>query len=264
MIDLTTTVTQKRAVLYARVSTRDGRQDTENQLTQLRTFCTSQGWSVSNEYVDHASGKNSDGRPEFQRLFEDAAQRKYDIVVFWALDRFSREGVLATLQYLERLSGYGIAYRSFSEGYLDSCGIFKDAVLGILAVIAKQERVRLSERVTAGLVRARAAGRVGGRPKGIFDRAKVVKLRQDGLSIAEIASVVGVPRTSIHRALHQPAIAVQTVSASLTLVQSEVISALTNLGSTPKAAESRVPAVSGGGDMDLDTLLRSALQAVAA
>jgi Holliday junction resolvasome RuvABC DNA-binding subunit len=62
----------------------------------------------------------------------------------------------------------------------------------------------------------------------------------------------------------QPVIAVQTLPTSLTLVQSEVISALTNLGSTPKAAESRVPAVSGGGDMDLDTLLRSALQAVAA
>ena len=48
--------------------------------------------------------------------------------------------------YLERLTSYGVAYRSFTEQYLDSCGLFKDAVLAILAVIAKQERVRLSER----------------------------------------------------------------------------------------------------------------------
>jgi DNA invertase Pin-like site-specific DNA recombinase len=205
MIDLTNMVAQsKTTAIYARVSTKDGRQDAENQLRQLREFCTSQGWTVCREYIDHASGKNDTGRPEFQRLFEDAAQRKFDLVVFWALDRFSREGVLATLQYLQRLSGYGIGYRSFTEGYLDSCGMFKDAVIGILAVVAKQERIRISERVQAGLHRARAAGRVGGRPRGVFDRARVQELRQQGLSIGEIAAEVGVPRTSVHRALKQP------------------------------------------------------------
>jgi DNA invertase Pin-like site-specific DNA recombinase len=233
MIDLTTTVTHRTAI-YARISTKDGRQDAENQLAQLRTFAASQGWTVSCEYIDHASGKNASGRAEFQRLFEDAAQRKFDLVLFWALDRFSREGVLATLQYLQRLSGYGIGYRSFTEGYLDSCGMFKDAVIGILAVVAKQERVRISERVQAGLNRARAAGRVGGRPKGVFDRVKVQLLRQQGLSIAEIAAEVGVPRTSIHRALKQSA-AVKSVPASLLPVQQDVVSALINLGSKRNA-----------------------------
>ena len=56
-------------------------------------------------------------------------------------------------------------YRSFTEQYLDSTGIFKEAVIGILAAVAKQERVRLSERTIAGLQRAKAQGRVGGRPK---------------------------------------------------------------------------------------------------
>jgi DNA invertase Pin-like site-specific DNA recombinase len=260
MIDLQTILPQtKRAVLYARVSTKDGRQDADNQLQQLRTFCTSQGWEITCEYVDHASGKNTHGRPEFQRLFEDAAQRKFDLVVFWALDRFSREGVLATLQYLQRLSGYGIGYRSFTEGYLDSCGMFKDAVISILAVIAKQERIRISERVQAGLNRARAAGRVGGRPKGVFDRVRVQALRQQGLSIADIAAEVGVPRTSIHRALHQP-IAVQTVSASLTAIQADVVSALLNLGSKQGVAEKAVRACDGA--LDFDPLFRAALKNV--
>ena len=62
-----------------------------------------------------------------------------------------------TLNHLERLNSYGVAYRSFTEQYLDSCGLFKDAVLAILAVIAKQERVRLSERTIAGLEKARKA-----------------------------------------------------------------------------------------------------------
>jgi DNA invertase Pin-like site-specific DNA recombinase len=53
------------------------------------------------------------------------------------------------------LTGAGVGYRSFTEPYFDSCGIFKDAVISILATIAKQERIRLSERVRAGLARAR-------------------------------------------------------------------------------------------------------------
>ena len=48
------------------------------------------------EYVDKATGKRSD-RVQFQKMFQDASQRKFDMVLFWSLDRFSREGVLETL-----------------------------------------------------------------------------------------------------------------------------------------------------------------------
>jgi DNA invertase Pin-like site-specific DNA recombinase len=187
-----------RAALYARVSTKDKRQDTENQLAQLRQFCETQGWTVVHEYVDRATGKHSD-REQFQRLFLDASQRKFDMVLFWSLDRFSREGVRETLNHLERLTSYGVNYRSFTEQYLDSCGIFKDAVLAILAVIAKQERVRLSERTLAGLARARKQGRVGGRPRAIVDRAKVEHLAKAGNSLNEIAAAVGTSKSTVHR-----------------------------------------------------------------
>ena len=76
----------------------------------------------------------------------------------------SREGVLETLQHLNRLSSYGVGYRSFTEQYFDSCGIFKDAVIAIIATVAKQERVRISLRVRAGLEVARAKGKRIGRP----------------------------------------------------------------------------------------------------
>ena len=54
-----------------------------------------------------------------------ATRREFDLVLFWPLDRFSREGVLATQRDLERLSSYGVEWRSFTEQY--SCGMFKDA-----------------------------------------------------------------------------------------------------------------------------------------
>jgi DNA invertase Pin-like site-specific DNA recombinase len=95
-----------RIALYARVSKKTGTQDTENQLAQLREFARVQGWSVVHEYVDRATGKHSD-REQFQKMFKDASQRKFDLVLFWSLDRFSREGVLETLNHLQRLSAAG-------------------------------------------------------------------------------------------------------------------------------------------------------------
>src|SRR5262249_54092308 len=102
--------------LYTRVSTKDRGQDVANQIRQLREFCTKQGWTVVREYADEASGKHSD-REQFQQMFEAASRREFDCVLFWSLDRFSREGVYETLQHLQRLTSYGVAYRSFTEQY---------------------------------------------------------------------------------------------------------------------------------------------------
>lgn len=192
----------KEVAIYARVSTRDKGQDTENQLRQLREFCRKQGWMVAHEYVDKASGKRSD-REQFQHMFADAAQHKFDCVLFWSLDRFSREGTVETLVHLQRLTSFGVAFKSYTEQYLDGTGLFRDAIIGILAALARQERVRLSERVQAGLERARAQGRVGGRPKvnRAADRdAKVIRrLRDEGQSYSEIGQELGRSKADVYR-----------------------------------------------------------------
>src|SRR5450631_4513524 len=153
----------KRAAIYARVSTRD-KQETLNQLVQLREFCQRQGWQlVTPEYIDHETGSVST-RTSFQEMLLHASQRKFDVLLFWALDRLTREGTLATLQYLERLTSYQVGYKSFTEPYLDSCGTFRDVVISLLATMAKQERLRMGERVRAGLQHARSQGKRLGRP----------------------------------------------------------------------------------------------------
>ena len=149
-----------RVAIYGRVSTKDKGQEVENQLRQLREFSSSQGWIICREFVDHETGSTND-RTAFQAMFKDASQRKFDVLLFWALDHLSREGVLETLQHLNRLTSYGVGYRSFTEQYFDTCGIFKDAVI---ATVAKQERVRISLRVRAGLELAREKGKRIGRP----------------------------------------------------------------------------------------------------
>jgi DNA invertase Pin-like site-specific DNA recombinase len=190
----------RKVALYARVSTKDKGQDPENQLLILREFAQAQGWKIAHEYVDHVSGKSSD-RAQFQRLFADAARRQFDLVLFWSLDRFSREGALATLKYLEVLDSHGVGFRSYSEQYLDSCGIFKDAVLSILATVAKQERILKSDRTKAGLARARREGRIGGRPPLIIDRDRVLRMDEEGATQQEIAEQLGCSQVSISRIL---------------------------------------------------------------
>jgi DNA invertase Pin-like site-specific DNA recombinase len=191
-----------KIAIYARVSTE--KQDNENQLVQLREFAAKQGWNVFAEYVDRESGAKSD-RAEFQRMFADASKRKFDLVLFWALDRLSREGVLQTLQHLNRLENHGVGFRSFTEQYFDSCGIFREAVISIMATLAKQERVRRSERTKAGLAIARAKGRRLGRPQLRTDITEIARLKARGMSLRAIARHVGIGDGSVRRLLASPA-----------------------------------------------------------
>jgi len=188
--------------IYGRVSTRDKGQEVENQLVQLREFAGRQGWQVVAEYLDQASGSTSD-RDQFKAMFQAASQRKFDVLLFWSLDRLTREGVLPTLQHLTRLSDYGVAWRSFTEQYLDSTGVFRDAVIGILAAIARQERVRIQERTRAGLERARRQGKTLGRPRVTVDAQAIRDLRAQGLSWAVISERTGVSRGTCQRVCEQ-------------------------------------------------------------
>ena len=196
-----------RAALYARVSTQHKGQETANQLLQLRECCRAQNWSVLQEYEDHESGGKSE-RTAFQQMLRDAAARRFDVLFFWSLDRLTREGTLATLKYLELLESYGVRWRSLTEPWIDSAGPFRDVIISLLASLAKQERVRISERVRAGLRRARQygtrSGRSIGRPRSVFDRDRVLELRRRRFSWRKIAKIIGVSSTTVRRACQGP------------------------------------------------------------
>ena len=97
------------------------------------------------------------------------------------------------------MNHYGVGWKSYTEQYLDSAGIFKDAIVSIMATLAKQERVKISERTIAGLERARAQGKKLGRPHKIFDRRKLLRLRKQGKSFTELAKQFNISRTQAHR-----------------------------------------------------------------
>ena len=157
-----------RIGLYGRVSTTD--QNPESQLMALRKFAEAIGGKVVNEYVDYMSGA-SPVRREFLRAIADAEAHEYDLLLFWALDRFSREGISNTLGYLQRLERCGVAVKSMQESWLDTRDKgLSELLLAVFSWVASQERQRISERVKSGLSRARAEGKNLGRPRNSKDK----------------------------------------------------------------------------------------------
>jgi DNA invertase Pin-like site-specific DNA recombinase len=192
-----------KVAIYARVSTKDKGQSTDNQLPDLRRYAEVLGYTLYKEYAEEESGSTAN-RTQFQKLFADAHQRKFDLVLFWSLDRFSREGALPTLQHLNLLESYGVGYKSYTEQYLDSTGIFKEAVISILAIVAKQERVRLSERTRAGLERARGKGTQLGKPG--LDQEQIDQIRRlkgGGMSNYAISKTMGISKTTVAKYVGQ-------------------------------------------------------------
>ncbi len=97
-----------RAAINAQVSTQD-KGDTENHLHPLREYCARLNWEIAAEYIDHVSGKTAD-RESLKRLFTDASRRKCDVVLVWALDRFTREGVYETFDHIRKLTLNGVEF----------------------------------------------------------------------------------------------------------------------------------------------------------
>ncbi|MEI6808402.1 MAG: recombinase family protein [bacterium] len=188
----------KKCVIYARCSTKD--QETDNQVAQLKAYAAKQDWQVVDTVVDVCSGgKGVNERPGLEKVFDLGRKRQFDVLLFWALDRFSREGSRKTIAYLSQLDDYGVDWHSYSEPYISSLGIFKDAIIAILSALAKQEKVRISERTKAGLERTRRVnGTKLGRPRTADVRGKQAKaLRKQGLSYGEIGQQMGISRARV-------------------------------------------------------------------
>lgn len=196
-----------RVAIYARVSTDDRGQDPENQLMHLREWCERSGHELVCEYIDHASGrKGADGRKQFAAMMADAHKRRFDVLLVWALDRFSREGMVATIGHLQRLASYGVSFHSYTEPALSSDNeMTRDIVLAVLAALAKQEARRISERTKAGMERARARGTASGKPIGraplTLDKQRAIRdaMSTPGATFYGVGKALGIDPHTVKR-----------------------------------------------------------------
>src|ERR1017187_3968205 len=172
-----------RIAIYARVSTKD--QSCELQVRDLRAYCTARGFDLVREYVDVGQSGAKDSRPELNKLMDDARKRQFDAIVVWRFDRFARS-TKHLLSALEEFRSLGIQFISYQEN-IDTSSALGQALFTIVSAVAQLERDLIRERVNAGIRHARACGKQLGRPRRIVDREELVRLKEEGASLREIA-----------------------------------------------------------------------------
>jgi len=205
----------KHVCFYLRVSTasksRRGDstafdQDPAVQEQPLRDLTAQRGWTVTKVYSDRASGAK-ERRPGLDALMADARRGAFDVVVVWRFDRFARS-VKQLVLALEEFHGLGIDFVSHQEA-LDTSTPMGRAMFTIIAAMAELERSVIRERVAAGLEYARQhgtrSGKAVGRPRAVFRHDEVATLHEQGLSLRQIATRMGLGVGTVRRALPAPA-----------------------------------------------------------
>ena len=183
-------VAPKRVAIYARVSTVDKGQDPETQLLVLREYAARRACVIVGEYVDYASGTRED-RPQYQALFSAARRRQFDIVLVWRYDRFARS-TQALVQALKEFQSLGVDFISYQEN-IDTTTPQGEMIFTVMASLAQFESALMSERVKAGMARAKAQGkRISRAPIAKGMQVRIAELHAQGLSLHQISKQLGI------------------------------------------------------------------------
>ena len=188
----------KKSALYLRCSTTG--QSTELQATELRRYCERQGWTIAKEYEDHAVSGAQHDRPALDEMLADAKLGRFDVLVVWKIDRLARStGHL--LELLNLLRASKVDFCSSTQG-IDTTTPHGRMLFTFLGAIAEFERELITERVTAGISRAKQDGVQFGRPRVGFDINKALELRREGLSWGTLAKRTGVSSATLRRSIY--------------------------------------------------------------
>ncbi|MGO9016652.1 MAG: recombinase family protein [Dissulfurispiraceae bacterium] len=190
-----------RAAIYARVSTTDKGQDPAMQLHDLTAYAETRQWTIAGQYIDEASGGKGD-RKAFKELMADAKQRKFDVVLVWKLNRFSRS-MIHLINSVNELEALGVQFVSLKDG-IDFTTPAGRLQFHLLAALAEFERETIRENVRAGIENARRKGkRIGRKGLAPIDRKKIIEAyEQDpALSLRAIARAARATLTSTARTL---------------------------------------------------------------
>lgn len=198
--------------LYARVSHDDKIQDPEVQLHPMRQYCKEKGaeWI---EYIDKETGRTIE-RSNYQRAMDEIENWDIFMVVF--PDRLTREGAERGIPEVQRMIEDGKAFQVLAGGILikDRFTAITKAMLAMLFVVASLESDLISERTIAGLQRKRreieekgytTSKKTGERITGLgrqpsvrVNLDEIIKLRDEGLSLQQIADKLGSKKSTIH------------------------------------------------------------------
>ena len=188
-------------ISYARVS--DSNQNPENQLNELRQVAQRNGWTIIKEYVDHgiSGAKGRDKRPEFDAMLKSAMRKDAELIMFWAVDRASRN-LSHLVEMMEELDSKKVGMY-FHQQAIDTSTPSGRAMIQMAGVFASFERSMLRERILASHARARAEGKSIGRPSQINDALKtsIKFMREKGVGIKKIAKELNVGVGTVYKCM---------------------------------------------------------------
>jgi DNA invertase Pin-like site-specific DNA recombinase len=180
----------QKVALYARVSTSNGRQDTETQLIPLREFCKQRGWEVYKEFIDNGFSGSKESRPALDAMMKDSKRGNFDAVVCWKLDRVGRS-LKHLIGLLAELEAVRVAFVSLSDN-LDLSTPQGKLMFQIIGAMAEFERGLIQERVRAGMARARSIGHLPGRKRQLLDLVAIRARMTAGESLRGVAKSLSV------------------------------------------------------------------------
>lgn len=190
---------QKRVGVYLRVSKDD--QTTDNQRIDLERVAAQRGWDIVEVYLDHGVSGMRDRRPALDRLRQDAMHGKLDVVAAWSIDRLGRS-LPNVVNLLADLTEQRVAVYLHQQ-QVDSTTTAGKAMLGMCAVFAEFEWNTTSDRIKAGIARARKQGKRIGRPTTVTARTEreIRDLRAKGFGKLRIARQLGCGVSTVQRVL---------------------------------------------------------------
>lgn len=190
--------TNKTTAFYLRVSKND--QTTENQKLELERVAQKSNWNIYKYYVDTGiSGINSD-RPEFLKLQKAILQNKIDLVAAWSVCRLGRS-LQDLVNFLKLLNDKGVDLYLHQQG-IDTRTSSGKAMFQMIGVFSEFEHSIISERVKAGLERAKSSGTKLGRPIIFEEKVQdVLSLRAGGMSMLKIAKKLNIGTGTVQKIL---------------------------------------------------------------
>ncbi|AGG08463.1 recombinase family protein [Dehalococcoides sp. THU3] len=195
-----------RAVIYARVSITDKVEKLNDQLELLRRFVKERRWKVYKEYSDQAQADNLRQRKDWQRLLEDAINKRFDVLIIQSMDRAFYSVTHVSIS-LEKFREWGVGVKSVSDAWLDTV-TSKETPYEIAASYARLEKEMIHERLMLGMERSRKLGSKTGRPK-VIDREGFSQaygdilegLSKGNLSRSQAAKKLGIGYATLKRLL---------------------------------------------------------------